>query len=138
MMALKGSDTSSMRRAVDYMKLDRKNIVFAFALGVISFEAVCLVMIWVTLIDQWWTAIVCSVVLCIGFGFLWCAVRRMQQQYRLDDSAENTFMPSMMSGTRIVKAGGEKMAAKDYLKKAKEVRKAQQVATGGAASSSNL
>ena len=58
-MALKGEDTSAMRRAVDYMKSDRRQIVAAFTLGVIAFYVVCLVLIWVKLLHQKWNAAIC-------------------------------------------------------------------------------
>ena len=83
-MALKGADSSAMRRAVEFMKTDRQRIVVAFAFGVISFELACLVLLWVKMIDEWYNAAVSSFILVVGFIILILSVRRMYSQYRLD------------------------------------------------------
>ena len=56
MMALKGSDSTAMRRAVEMMKKYRRTVVFAFSIGVSSFELLSLVLVWNRLIDHWYTA----------------------------------------------------------------------------------
>jgi cytochrome bd-type quinol oxidase subunit 2 len=123
-MALKGTDTSAMRRAVDCMKQDRRQIVTAFAIGVVAFYIVCFVLLWVKLMSQTWNAIICSLILIIGFCFLVCAWRRMARQYALDDKQSSTFFPSIMTGRRSRPDGGDKVSGREYVKRAKEMQRA--------------
>ena len=115
MMAFKGEDSSAMRRAVDSMKGDRRRIVNAFAFGVCAFELVCLVLIWVKLIDEPLNAVLCSVVLVLGFAYLMCAVRMMQSQYRLPEGSANA---------GLIQGGRKKVKGMEYIKRAAELQSA--------------
>ena len=115
MMAFKGEDSSAMRRAVDSMKGDRRRIVNAFAFGMAAFEFMCLVLIWVKLIEEPVNAAICSVVLVLGFAYLMCAVRMMQNQYRLPENSPNT---------GLVRGNAKKVKGMEYIKRAAELQSA--------------
>ena len=56
-MALKGKEGSAMRRAVEFMKKDRRSIMLSFAVGSLAFNAVVVCMIWIKLEWLWHTNI---------------------------------------------------------------------------------
>lgn len=116
MMALKGSDSTAMRRAVEMMKKDWRRIVFAFSIGVSSFELLSLVLVWNRLIDHWYSALICSCIMAIAAGSLAISVRRIVRQYHIDDTVDAT--PTLGGG------GATQVSGREYLKRAQKAKEA--------------
>jgi len=120
MLALKGNDPSAMRRAVEEMKSDRNTIVFAFIIGMATFEILGFVLLWNRLLiylpERVYNAALCSTIMAVAAVSLIVSVNRMIKKYHIDDNASASLTPGQTP---------PQVTGTEYLKRVNELRNAE-------------
>jgi len=121
MLALKGNDPSAMRRAVQEMKHDRRRIMYAFMIGMATFEFLGFVLLWNQLLRYFpsriYNAVICSTLMLIAAICLIVSVHSMLKKYGVDETVG--LSPTALGATPRQQTGEE------YLDRVSELRHAE-------------
>jgi len=103
--AFKGREAGAMRDAVENMKKDRRMISGTFNVGVIAFEALVCVQVWLNVHsgDDWPVGVPCTIVLVGCFGWLAIGWHRISSQYTFDERGVDS---NIVSANEYVQRAG--------------------------------